>query len=622
VVLFDALTLSLGSGEEAYRQSARATIEAVSELRSMYPEAGAILGISNVSYGLPASARRVLNAVFLYHAVRAGLTAAIVNARDLIPYEEVEAEARAAAEDLIFARREDALERLLRLTGTREVEGPGPRRRRLQEPAHQRLYRAIVGRARQGVEALVDEALEELAPEEVLQGVLLPAMEEIGEQMADGKIILPFVLRSAEVMRAAVERLEPRLEKGAGLGKHKGVLATVYGDVHDIGKNLVRTVLSQNGFEIVDLGKQVPVDAVVRAVLEEKPDFVGLSALLVSTAKQMEACVRAFDERGITVPLLVGGAAVSPALARRVGDLEGRGYPGGVFYCKDAFAGLRVARGLVEGTLSPGSLQVPGKASANVPGPAVTGGGKIEAAVVPEPPFLGARVIHEIPVREVAALLDRSAVVLGRWGLGAVPGGEDRASEFEETLREIEEEVLSSGLLEIAGAYGFFRATRPMEGTLVVGSGKGEPCRFTFPPRRRAGGLSLAEVVCDGPGPGYVALQAVTVGWPVSDFVAELDSKGQVEKAFLVHGFAMEMAEAAAEWISRRIRSEWGLPEDSGVRVSPGYPAWPDLAAQSRILNLLQAERIGLSLTAGFQLHPEGSTTAILLHHPQARKLL
>ncbi len=635
-LIFDALTFTLSTGDPELADSARATLEGIRRIKAEFPGVLTNLGVSNVSYGFSPPARRVLNSVFLYHAVQAGLDMAIVNPAQITPYAEIPAGERELAEALLFNRHAEALSDFIH-----HFEGvSAAREERAQEEAgtpSDRLYRAIVHRRRQGVEALVEAAVAERGPLAVLNEVLLPAMKEVGDRFGAGELILPFVLKSAEVMKAAVAQLEGHLEREATATKGTVVLATVFGDVHDIGKNLVKTIFANNGYTVVDLGKQVPAGRIVEAAAEYGADALGLSALLVSTSRQMQVVVEELRRRRMTVPVLIGGAAINRAFAERIArDERGRPYAGGVFYCKDAFEGLRVLDGLAEGRVQVPSPSRPAREPAakaaeaaetacptcRVVVPTVR---PVPAEARPRPPAWGHWLVDPIPLDALWPLLDRRSLYRVGWGARGARGErwEAIAAEFDARLAAMWREAAE--YLHPRGLYGYFPAQSQGNDLVIYDpadpSARREIARFTFPRQSKGRRLCLAdyfapveEVEAD-----VVAFQVVTAGEGATARFAELEAAGAYSEAYFVHGLAAAVAEAAAEWLHGRIRCELGLPPDRGKRYSWGYPACPDLEQHRILFRLLPVEaELGVHLSPAAQLVPEYSTAAIVVHHPQA----
>ena len=669
-LIFDALTFTLATGEDEFRRSAIETIDGVRAIKAELPGVLTSLGVSNVSFGLQPHARGALNSAFLHHCVEAGLDMAIVNPAHITPYAEVDAAQRELADDLIFDRRPDALARFIE-----HFEGVEASAEEAVDPTaemgpDEAIHWKILHRKKEGIEALVDAAIAGRAgvPPEELEGtkedaaavatlndVLLPAMKEVGDKFGAGELILPFVLQSAEVMKRAVARLETYLERLEGQAKGTVVLATVFGDVHDIGKNLVHTILANNGYAVHDLGKQVPVNDIIAKAEEVDADAIGLSALLVSTSRQMPACVQELQARGLRFPVLCGGAAINPSFVRRAAFLDPeRGatepataaiYEPGVWYCKDAFAGLDAVDALVdpdrrdgfrserhreirEGTAKRAEL----KARAAGAGPAMIDGRPSADVDVPEPAFTGVKVIPRIPPAELFELIDLNTLYRLHWGAKNAKGEEwDRLvrEEYEPRLRRYRQEALAGGWLRTRGTYGFFPAAS--EGDELVVFDPEDPgrerVRFAFPRQPGRERLCLADYFrsANGASPGaagadVVGFQVVTVGDELLNRSEELMASGDYSEGYYLHGFGVRLAEAAAEWLHRRMRSELGIPPDRGLRYSWGYPACPDHLQHFALFDLLPArERLGLDLTEAGALVPELTTAALVVHHPEAK---
>ena len=651
-LIYDDLTFTLATGDPEMAASAIETIEGIRLIKRELPGVFTSLGVSNVSFGLAPEARAVVNSVFLHHCVEAGLDMAIVNPAHVKPYAEIDASDRALADDLIFNKRPDALQRL--------IEGLGPRGSGLGKAAavedptedmapEQRVHYMVVHRKKDGIEEALDAAGVRATPVRVLNEVLLPAMKEVGDKFGAGELILPFVLQSAEVMKRAVRHLEQFLEKAEGYTKGKVVLATVYGDVHDIGKSLVNTILSNNGYTVYDLGKQVPVNTIIEKALEVDADAIGLSALLVSTSKQMPLCVQELDKRGLDIPVLIGGAAINRRFGRRALFVEGeRAYEPGVFYCKDAFEGLEtmdvlqnddasrreafVAKLLDDARRDVFLRTAVGKDIAV----GDQGGERSNIAQdhpVPKPAFVGSRVLrdNDIPLDEVFALLDLDELYRLQWGArGSGPQYEATVkNEFEPVLARLTREAKRDGWLEPKAVYGFFPTQSRGNDLLIYDplaySRDGtthEIARFHFPRQEGRERLCIADYFrsVESSDVDVVGLQVVTVGDRAAQKFQELQSAGEYTEAFYVHGLAVETAEALAEWLHRRLRRELGVPGGRGKRYSWGYGACPELEDHATVFKLLPVEReLGMELTSAFQLVPEQSTAAIIVHHPDAK---
>ncbi|HEX6627575.1 MAG TPA: vitamin B12 dependent-methionine synthase activation domain-containing protein, partial [Gemmatimonadaceae bacterium] len=607
-----------------------------------------ILGVSNVSFGLTPEARGVLNSVFLHHCVQAGLDAAIVNPAHIRPYAEISTAERELADDLVFNKRPDALQRFIEYfasagstAGTAQAEKEDPTAGLAPD---QRIHWMILHRKKEGIEEQLDAAGVRDNPVRVLNEVLLPAMKEVGDKFGAGELILPFVLQSAEVMKKAVKHLEQFLEKAEGYTKGKVVLATVYGDVHDIGKSLVNTILSNNGYTVFDLGKQVPVNTILDKAVEVGADAIGLSALLVSTSKQMPLCVQELDKRGMEIPVLIGGAAINRRFGRRALFVEGeRAYESGVFYCKDAFEGLEtmdvlqnpdsrkkfVVKNLEDARNDVFLKTTVGKDIAV----GDAGGERSEVAAdnpVPKPPFWGTRVIRDVPLDEVFDLLDLDELYRLQWG--ARGSGDAYKStvknEFEPALERLKKDAKKNGWIKPQVVYGYFPAQSQGNDVIIYdpaayssdGGSLREIARFHFPRMVGRERLCLADYVrsVDSGDVDVVPLQVVTVGNEATGRFEELQAKNEYTEAFYSHGLSVESAEAVAEWAHRRIKRELGV--DSGKRYSWGYGACPDLDDHAVVFRLLPAkEALGMDLTEAFQLLPEQSTAAVIMHHPEAK---
>ncbi|NUS34623.1 MAG: methionine synthase [Gemmatimonadaceae bacterium] len=647
-LIYDALTFTLATGDPEWIDSAHETIEGIRLIKRELPGVFTILGVSNVSFGLDPAARYVLNSVFLHHCVEAGLDAAIVNPAHITPYAEISAEQRALADDLVFNRRPDALQRFIdgfssksELATRQEKEDPTAG---LSPDA--KVHYMVLHRKKEGIEEALDAAGVRANPVRVLNDVLLPAMKEVGDKFGAGELILPFVLQSAEVMKKAVKHLEQFLEKAEGYTKGKVVLATVYGDVHDIGKSLVNTILSNNGYTVFDLGKQVPVNTIIEKALEVGADAIGLSALLVSTSKQMPLCVQELDKRGIRIPVLIGGAAINRRFGRRAMFVAGeRVYESGVFYCKDAFEGLETMDTLqdtperrqaaIAKLLDDARQDVFLHASVGKDvAQGVSGGEKSDVAqdhAIPPAPFFGTRVLEDIPLTEVFDLLDLDELFRLQWGARGSGPEYDRLvrEEFTPTLERLKREALEEGWLRPRAVYGYFPAQSmgnelvvyepepyARDGTLV------EKTRFHFPRQEGRERLCIADYFRPSTSGDVdvVAFQIVTVGDEATRRFEALQAAGEYSEGLYSHGLAVESAEAVAEWLHRRIRRELGIPGGRGKRYSWGYGACPDLEDHAQLFKLLPAEEaLGMELTSAFQLIPEQSTAAILVHHPQAK---
>ncbi len=647
-LIYDALTFTLATGDAEWIDSGKETVEGIRLIKRELPGVSTILGVSNVSFGLTPDARSVLNSVFLHHCVQAGLDAAIVNPAHIRPYAEISAGERELADDLVFNKRPDALQRFIEYFAAAGGGGAAAQVEKEDPTAgmtpEQKIHWMILHRKKEGIEEQLDAAGVRKNPVRVLNEVLLPAMKEVGDKFGAGELILPFVLQSAEVMKKAVKHLELFLEKAEGYTKGKVVLATVYGDVHDIGKSLVNTILSNNGYTVFDLGKQVPVNTILDKAVEVGADAIGLSALLVSTSKQMPLCVQELDKRGMQIPVLIGGAAINRRFGRRALFVEGeRAYDSGVFYCKDAFEGLETMdvlqdpkkRGLfVVKNLDDARNDVFLRTSVGkdiAVGDA--GGDRSDVAAnnpLPSPPFWGTRVIRDVPIDEVFDLLDLDELYRLQWG--ARGSGDQYKStiknEFEPALERLKKDVKKNGWIVPQVVYGYFPAQSQGNDVIIYdpaayssdGGSLREIARFHFPRMVGRERLCLADYIrnVDSGDVDVLPLQIVTVGKEATKRFDELQGRNEYTEAFYSHGLSVESAGAVAEWAHRRIRKELGVP--SGKRYSWGYGACPDLDDHATVFKLLPAkEALGMDLTESFQLLPEQSTAAVIIHHPEAK---
>ncbi|GAA0514503.1 5-methyltetrahydrofolate--homocysteine methyltransferase [Saccharopolyspora subtropica] len=672
-IIVDCLTFPISTGQEEVRRDAIETIEAIRELRRTHPRVRTTLGISNVSFGLNAAARQVLNSVFLHECREAGLDTAIVHASKILPMHKIPDEPRQVALDLVHDRRRpgyDPLQRLMELfegqTATSERASRAEELARL--PLFERLERRIVDGERNGLEADLDAAMEHKPPLEIINENLLAGMKVVGELFGSGQMQLPFVLQSAEVMKAAVAYLEPHLEKESAAGKGTLVLATVKGDVHDIGKNLVDIIVSNNGYNVVNLGIKQPIGAILDSAEQHGADAIGMSGLLVKSTVVMKENLEEMNSRGVAdrYPVLLGGAALTRSYVEN--DLDEL-YRGEVRYARDAFEGLRLMDSIMArkrgGVVVPDeaeetrkaerrarrerSLRIAEKRRAE---PAPVSRSNVATDVpVPTPPFWGSRIARGVPVAEYAAYLDERATFFGQWGLRGARQGpsydELVESEGRPRLRHWMDRLTTDGVLRHAAVvYGYFPCVS--EGDDLVVLDKDEPdaperCRFTFPRQARDRRLCLADFfrprrLAEESGQvDVLALQLVTMGQPIADYANELFARNAYRDYLEVHGLGVQLTEALAEYWHRRVRQELRFPsgipvsaEDPstveeffrlgyrGARFSLGYGACPELADRAKVVELLQPERIGVMLSEELQLHPEQSTDAFVAHHPEA----
>jgi 5-methyltetrahydrofolate--homocysteine methyltransferase len=637
LLIFDCLTFTLTTGDDEWKPSAVETIEGIRRVKEEIPGVKTSLGVSNVSFGVSPNARAVLNSVFLHHCVEAGLDLAMVNPNHITPYGEISEEERDLADDLVFNRREDALERFIAHFESKGEEAADEKADPTEgmEP-EEALHFHILRRKKEGVEEWIDRSVEKIGAVPTLNDVLLPAMKEVGDKFGAGELILPFVLQSAEVMKRAVAQLENYLDKIEGYTKGTVVLATVFGDVHDIGKSLVNTILTNNGYTVVDLGKQVPISAIIDAAKEHEATAIGLSALLVSTSKQMPACIQELHSQGLEFPVLIGGAAINRDFGLRVLYPGGREsddvYSGGVFYCKDAFEGLNKMDQIVDGEAREALISKTREAAQKLrdkgPEPAAlpTDDTSVRSAArtdvpVPQPPFWGAREI-DVPLDEVYHHLDTHVLFKLHWGGRGVKGEEWRKLVNEDFQPRLERMWREQDYLHPRALLGYFPCYSEGNDVVVLDPDDHSKVleRLVFPRQPKHDRICLADFYKpkDSGELDVVALQAVTAGDEVTQLMAKLEADGEFAEQLFTHGLGVQTAEGMAEWLHATVRSDLGIPLDQGRRYSWGYPACPEQSEHEKVYRLLDAPSIGLRLSGGFAVEPEQSTLAIVAHHPQA----
>ena len=657
-LLIDPLTFTVCTGNEEDRRLALETLAAVEAIRARFPRVQIILGVSNVSFGLNPAARHVLNSVFLDHAQRRGLTGAIVHPSKILPLHRIPEEEVRLAEDLIFDRRRpgyDPLQAFMARFAGRKAETA---QRARPASVTERLKQRIVDGDRQGLEADLDEALAHLDPLTIINEHLLAGMKVVGELFGAGKMQLPFVLQSAETMKAAVAYLERFMERAEGQEKGVIVLATVKGDVHDIGKNLVDIILTNNGYKVVNLGIKQPLSAILEAARAHRADAIGMSGLLVKSTVIMRENLEEMHRLGLRLPVLLGGAALTRAYVEQ--DCYRAYGEGPVAYARDAFDGLRLMEKVMAGEFEAyvreraeraASRRRPQRRPAQPAPRAMLRPVELEdirlkreelnrEVAVPTPPFFGSRRLQEVPVAALIPYLNEQMLYQFHWGYSK---DGRRLDEFlawaRKELRPRLEELLArdreEGIFQPKAAYGYFRAAGDGNDLVLFDAdGERELVRFHLPRQGRPGGLCIADFVRDirDPERDVVALQVVTVGERASEVARRWFAEDRYQDYVQLHGLSVELAEALAEYVHARIRAELGIADQDardlrklikqgyrGARYSFGYPACPNLEDQAPLLALLDAERIGVRLSEEFQLEPEQSTSAIVLHHPQAR---
>ena len=658
-LLFDPLTFTIATGNEDDRKLALWTLDGIEAISKEMPGCQIILGLSNVSFGLNAAARHVLNSVFLDHAVKRGMTGAIVHVSKIMPLHQIPENEVKVAEDLIFDRRAegyDPLQAFIALFEGRKAEDAKKKVR--AETPEERLKERIIDGDRNGLEDDLREALEKHSPLDIINTFLLDGMKVVGELFGAGKMQLPFVLQSAETMKAAVAYLEPLMEKVEGQEKGTMVLATVKGDVHDIGKNLVDIILTNNGYKVVNLGIKQPVSSIIQAAKEHKADAIGMSGLLVKSTVVMRENLEEMTREGLEVPILLGGAALTRAY---VEDDCVRSYgTGRVAYAGDAFDGLSLMDKVVTGSFdqylaiqqakragkATNRRRVLGKATSAATGPVDKDAVRArrhrlaEGVPVPTPPFWGPKLIEHVPLKTLVTYLNERMLYQLQWGYRKDGKSFEEFKEWaKKELRPVLDRILQIAakeeILRPQAVYGYWKAAADGNDVILFAEdGNTEVARFTLPRQAKEDGECIADFLRDvnDPERDVIGLQIVTMGQHCADVAREWFAENRYQDYLYLHGLSVEMTEAMAEYVHARIRAELGFAaEDSrdkekllqqayrGSRYSFGYPACPNVEDQDQLLRLLDAGRIGVEMSDEFQLHPEQSTSAIVLHHPRAK---
>ncbi|TLX84408.1 MAG: methionine synthase [Thaumarchaeota archaeon] len=651
--IFDVLTFTLATGEQEYANSAIETLKGISLVKKEIEGCFTTLGLSNISFGLPVNARKIINSVFLHHALKAGLDSVIINAKDIIPIGEIKEEQIRLAEDLIFNRNSSALSELIYYFENQNVTVT-KNEQKIEElnkdwDYDRRCYYRIVNRIKDGIEEDVlgsitnklekklkvnpqdieknrllnqHPKLSHEAAVETLNEVLLPAMKEVGDRFGAGELILPFVLKSAECMKSAVSELEKYLVKKQGVSKGKLVLCTVYGDVHDIGKNLVKTIFSNNGYTVYDLGKQVPIQQIVDKIKEVRADAVGLSALLVSTSKQMQYFIEKAKELDLNIPTLCGGAAINSDYIYRIAKAE-EAYKSGVFYCKTAFDGLNIMNKL----RSPERdkfiqdwndkiNKFDERKTIGIKSDLDTTISKIKPVSPPTVPHIGTPIkltLSEINLDEVWRYLNKKSLFVLSWGIRGKTASK-MIGDPEVLLSEWKKKVIDESLFSPSVIYSYFKC-RNQGNKLIVESERQGEVVFEFPRSSKPKHLCITDYFGKQ---DIVAFQVVSVGQKTVSKIEELNSNNDYTDAYYLHGLAVETAEALAEWVHNRIRRELNIDNNRGLRYSWGYPSCPDTMQHYLVWKLIDPTTCGINLTSAGQITPEYSTAAIVVHHPEA----
>jgi 5-methyltetrahydrofolate--homocysteine methyltransferase len=688
-LIFDVLTFTLATGEKEYSDSAANTLKGIKIVKENYPKALTTLGLSNVSFGLPSMARKFLNSVFLYHALKNELDTVIINPKDIIPYPQISATEKNICEDLIFNTKDNALSELIAYFNSNSSNSSNSssssssfQKQNIMEmdktwSPSKKCYFRIVNRLKEGIEndvvfaiaeKITDQKNKEIkekkdkdgtatgsyriestkenlhnAAIETLNEVLLPAMKEVGDKFGSGELILPFVLKSAECMKAAVTELEKYLIKQEGMSKGKLVLCTVYGDVHDIGKNLVKTILSNNGYEVFDLGKQVPIPTIVNKIKEINADVVGLSALLVSTSKQMQYFADFARENKINIPVICGGAAINSDYINRIAKGDGDIYNSGIFYCKTAFDGLKIMNNIMSEEKNQfienwkkkiqdwNERKYDDKKDNNNLSQNLTSDVK-PVKYKPIPPQLNHPYRFskkDIPLDKVWNYLNKKSLFVLSWGLRG-KSATNLQAEFENLLDEWKKKVIEENLFEPQAVYGYFKCRKVEKTNLLVKyidkEKKESELIFEFPRSSLQKHLCLSDYF-DSESDDVVVFQAVTMGNKVAEVIEKWNSENRYSDAYYLHGLAVETTEALADWINLRIKKELkiesaaigqGVVSGAGLRYSWGYPSCPDVSQHYLVWKLLHPELNGMTLTESGQIIPEYSTAAIVVHNPAA----
>jgi 5-methyltetrahydrofolate--homocysteine methyltransferase len=624
-LLIDVLTFPVTTGQEKYKISAIETLNAIKEIKEELPGVKTNLGISNISFGIRKQARIVLNSIFLYHAIKYGLDAAIINSKHIIPYSEISNEEKILFEDLIFNKHNDALQKVIEYYEDKTFDDEVVEE--IDLPIEEKLANKIIKRKYEKLFETIDEAREKYSAVDIINKILIPAMKEVGEKFGRGEYILPFVLEAAGIMKKSVDYLEQYLDKDDSYTKGKMVLATVYGDVHDIGKNLVKTIVSNNGYEVIDLGKQVPVQKIIDEAIKNKADCIGLSALLVSTSKQMKLIIEELNNKNLDIPVIVGGASINSKYTKEISYVKNKKYPGGVFYARNAFDGLNFVKILtskekkdlmqkykIEENLI---LKTKKKLTPN------SNKSKIVASKnIPMIPFLGTKIIDDIDLNNVYPYLNLNYIFKLHWGIKLTKSENDKAlkEKYIPILEKLKIDSIDKNILRPKIIYGYFPCRKSGNDLIIYDPANltKEIEKFTFPRQNKEENLCLSDYYNEDK-MDVIALQVVTVGNKVDTVCKELNDKGEYDKALYLHGLAVETAEALAEYSNKLIIDELGFKKFQGLRYSFGYPACPELKDQVKLFKLLNASKIGTKLTSSFQIDPECSTSALIVYHKYAK---
>ncbi|MGL1932873.1 MAG: dihydropteroate synthase [Desulfotalea sp.] len=614
-ILFDPLTFTIASGDEKMVDAAVQTLDAIKDIKDELKGCHTVLGLSNISFGLPPAARKILNAVFLHEAVNAGMDAVIINPNNCIPLDSIDKISRVLALNLIYDKRvEDEELPLMQFIAHFEGQkSTTENNEKINISAEEKVRAAIIKGSHEGIRDTISILLDNFTPLEIINLHLVPAMREVGELFGSGEMLLPFVLKSAETMRACVDTLEPFMDKSDADSGRKILLATVQGDVHDIGKNLVNIIFSNNGYQVIDLGIKVPAEKIIEAAKEHNVDYLCLSGLLVKSAIIMQESMKLYQDNGLTQPILLGGAALTKKF---VATECATNYDNQVIYCRDAFDGLRAIQEDEKGQLKTTTWQD----KAETPRPEGKPKEIIASIEIPKIKQFGAKKI-EVFSEDFLKLIKKNSLYRGRWSYGRGNKSKEEYAELikstvEPEFQKISEKVLAENLFEPKARYGWFKCQRK-DNQLIV-KNHDNNYEFSFPRQKRQPYLCLTDYFRTATeGEDVIGFFTCTIGKKIDAILKKLYEEDKYHDYFLLHGFSVSAGEAMAEFIHSKMRAEMG-EKFNGQRYSFGYSACPDLELQKPLFKLMEAEKIGMELSDQYQMYPEISISALVVHHPQA----
>ncbi len=634
-LFFDPLTFTVGAGDETLRDAAIQTLDAIHGIKKELPGVFTVLGLSNISFGLPPHSRKILNSVFLHVAIQAGLDAAIVDAAKVVPLAMISDEDRQSCMALLYNKQADSTITpvMAFINHFADVKSDDDAIKETEEnvSSEEAMTEKIVRGEKDGIEDLLSILMERYPPTSIINIILVPAMRHVGELFGKGEMLLPFVLQSAEVMKRSVSYLEPFMDKSDMQEGLKILLATVQGDVHDIGKNLVDIILSNNGYKVFNIGIKVPTETIIAKAKEYKVDMVGLSGLLVKSAIVMQESMPQYKEKGLNVPIMLGGAALTEKFVAQSCVL---GYDNPVVYCTDAFAGLKAVRDFEEGKLE--STTYSEKPTRKISQAVVAEADIARNVPVPEPPFFGTKHVVDIDASKIFPFVNDQALFRGRWGYRR---GKMTADEYSDLItgtvipqyEELQRRAIKEKLIQPKVAYGYYHCYS--EGNELKVEHEDNIYTFSFPRREEAPKLCISDYYkTKEEGGDVAAFFVVTIGEKIGEIAHELFDTDEYHDYLLLHGFGVEVTDALAEYWHEVMRHELGIakqkPKDmigyavqdyQGSRFGFGYPACPELDAHKDIFSILKPEVIGVSLTENMEMVPEQTTSAIIAHHPQAK---